>query len=550
MSDPKSSNSETPLTLRRFLVRGWPAVVLGVIIGLAAGAAAEKAQTPQYASTTAVLVKAIGVDSTTTTGSRTTGEVNLDTEAVLVKSTAVLDRTRKLLKTKDTDKTIAGNIAVTVPANSAVLNITYTAGTPKAAQAGSAAVASSYLADRKATATGQIAAQIALLNRSIKTTTTALNTATANSLKYKSTSSSGQEALSQKALLSSRLTALNASLDAEAITTVDPGAISSAATLPTRQAGLSKALFLASGLAVGLLIGLVGAWLLARRPVKKLRRGQDVEGSIGIPVIARIDELQMGELAAATTPAAETYRRLVNIVTASLHDQGRIVLIAGSDDTEMASTVTHNIAATLSRSGERVAVLVPAADRAEPTEGGEDDSVYRILPSTGPRTRQAIQNLRHDEDGFVLIDTPEPIKTADAQSYGAAADAVIIVLRSRSSVAYARRIVAEFDAVSAPVLGAVLVNVARGGSSARMIEQGRPARHIVNGPAIANGPANSSSGPANADGPASDGAAGSHATDPHNPARTEMAAGESPISDAGRRVLRRNDRVRARADRD
>ena len=528
MTNRKSSMPGTPLTLRRFVTHGWPAMVVGVIVGLAAGILVQKAQTPQYQSTTAVLVRAIGVQSTTTANSRTSGDVNLDTEAVLVTSTNVLNRVRQTLKTTDTDATIAGNIAVTVPANSSLLDIAYTAGTPKAAQAGSTAVANGYLADRLATANGQIAAQIKVLNGNISTTTSALNQATANSLKYKDTTPAGQEALSQKALLTTQLTTLTQQLATDETTTVVPGNIASAATLPTSQAGLSKALFLASGLAVGLLIGLVGAWLLARRPVKKLRRGQDVEGSIGIPVIARIDELQMGELAAATTPAAETYRRLVNIVTASLHDQGRIVLIAGSDDTEMASTVTHNIAATLSRSGERVAVLVPAADRAEPTEGGEDDSVYRILPSTGPRTRQAIQNLRHDEDGFVLIDTPEPIKTADAQSYGAAADAVIIVLRSRSSVAYARRIVAEFDAVSAPVIGAVLVDVARSSaSSIPMIERARP---------LAGTP--------------SDGGAHLENAQRASVDTAHAAMGESPVSDAGRRVRRRNGRVRIGADHD
>ena len=502
--------------------------MVGIIVGVAVGAAVEKAQTPQYASTTGVLVQAIGVDSTTTANARTSGVVNLDTEAVLVTSTKVLDRVRKTLKSPATDKTIAGNITVTVPANSSVLNIAYTAGTPKAAQAGSAAVANAYLADRLATANGQIAAQVKILDSNISATTSALNKATADSLKYKDTSTAGQEALSQKALLTIKLNNLTGQLATEESTPVDPGDISSAATLPTKAAGLSKALYLASGLAVGILAGLVGAWLLARRPAKKLRRSKDVAGEIGIPVIARIDELEMGELAAANSSAAETYRRLVNIVTASLHDQGRIVLIAGSDDTEMASTVTHNIAATLSRSGERVAVLVPAADRAEATEAGEDDSVYRILPSTGPRTRQAIQNLRHDEDGFVLIDTPEPIKTADAQSYGAAADAVIIVLRSRSSAAYARRIVAEFDAVSAPVLGAVLVNVARkGSSSARMIERARPVSETS-------------------------GDGGAHSDENHRTraGKNVPALAESPISDAGRRVMRRNDRVRARADRD
>ena len=75
--------------------------------------------------------------------------------------------------------------------------------------------------------------------------------------------------------------------------------------------------------------------------------------------------------------------------------------------------------------------------------------------------------MRKDEDGFILIDVPEPLKTADAQSYAASADAVLVVMRHRTKTSQARRVLAEFDAVSAPILGAVMVKVDERGGDAK-----------------------------------------------------------------------------------
>lgn len=448
----------------KFLLRGWLPILLGVVVGVLAGLALQKAQTPTYLSSTSVLVQDPGVSNTTTvTGARTASAVNLDTESNLVTSTAVVSETRRLLRSRDSLTTIAARITVSVPPNSNLLKIMYSAGTPKAAQAGSAAVADAYLKNRGDTAKAYLAAQVKLLQTNYDSTNKALTKATADVLKYKSDSQDGQLAAASKSLLGKKLSALSQQLVTDQGIVVTPGSISQSATLG-KPSGLSKTLFLASGLALGLLLGLLGAWLLARRPVRKLRKPEQVQASIGLPVIARIDGLEYGELASIGTPAAEAYRRLVNVMTASLSANGGIVLIAGADETQMGSTVTHNIAATISRSGEHVAVLRTRADAQDAANTEKSAPPYRILPSTGPRTRLAIENLREHEDGYVLIDTPGPLRNADAQSYGTTVDAVIIVIRARTSAEHLRKVLAEFDAVAAPVLGTVLVRTARRGT--------------------------------------------------------------------------------------
>ena len=525
----------------KFLSRGWLPILLGVVIGLLAGLALQKAQTPEYQSATLVLVQDPGVSNTTTVvGARATAgsAVNMDTESGQVKSTGVVSETRTLLKSKDPITTIAARITVTVPPNSNLLKIMYSAGTPKTAQAGSRAVATAYLKNRGDTARAYLAAQVKLLQTNYDSTNKALTKATADVLKYKSDSQDGQLAAASKSLLGKKLSALSQQLVTDQGIVITPGVISQAATLPTTPSGLSKTLFLASGLALGLLLGLLGAWLLARRPITRLRNPAQVQESIGLPVIARIDGLEYGELARTGSPAAEAYRRLVNVIAASLSANDGIILVAGADDTQMASTVTHNIAATISRSGEHVAVLRTGAEAGDAPAAEGVDPPYRILASAGPRTRLAIEDLRKREDGYILIDTPEPLRNADAQSYGTAADAVVIVIRSRTSAEHLRKVLAEFDAVAAPILGTVLVRTA-GRRGARASGGGRQLESSARALTDADMRTDPDAGPA---GPAGRTTA--------TGGRTATAASEAALSEAARRVVRRNDRVRARAPRD
>ncbi len=506
----------------------------------------QRAQTPKYKSTAEVLVTHTGVEtSSPSTNARTTGLVNLDTESNLVKSTAVVSRAKALLKTNDSLADIVKRISVSVPANTDLLTIGYQAGTPATAQQGAAAVAGSYLADRDATAKAILASQIKVIQTNVTTTTAALKKATADAAKFAVDSPERQFANAQKALLNRRLGSLTQQLVTHQSVIITPGYLAAAATLPTKPSGLSKTLFLASGLALGLLLGLFGAWLLARRPIRRLRRPTDVQQTIGVPVIARIDSLEAGRLTPASTPAAEAYRRLVNVVTASLNSGNRIVLVAGGDEkNQVSGTVTHNIAATLSRSGERVTVLRAGAfgdeqdevgELDDPDEPIERDKAYRILPSSGPRTRQAIEDLRSHEDGFVIIDARDPLKTADAQSYGAVVDAVIIVLQARTPTRQAQRIVAEFDAVGAPVLGVVLVTMADRRKAASVPSPSRPSIDSARSHAAAlSGPEAEHAGK----------------TTSRPGAMRGGRPASSATSTASRRVIRRNERARARAGRD
>ena len=314
VSEASTTRPGSVLTLRTFLRRGWLAIIIGIIIGIGAGAYLQHKQVAKYTSTATVQVVPTGiVDNTQTTNGRTAGAINPDTEVNLVKSIPVLDRARKSLKSPLTDPAIAKNILVTVPANTTLLQIAYTAPTPSAAQKGANAVAAGYLADRLNTARGVQDANIKSIQASITLANDALTKLTNDSAKFTSTSASGKLAAAQESQLSKQITSLTSQLSTATTTVIRAGSITDSAALPTKPAGASRALYYGSGFAVGLLLGLFVAWLIARRPARRLRAPSDVDALLGVPVIGRIAEIEPGRLAPVSSQSAEAYRRLVNV---------------------------------------------------------------------------------------------------------------------------------------------------------------------------------------------------------------------------------------------
>src|SRR5690349_955254 len=144
--------------------RQWWLVLILVAAGLAAAAQFTRAQPKVYESATSVLVQPTGGgQDTNVVGGRTKGDINLDTEAQLVRSTAVAADAAALLRSSTPADVLAANVSVEVPANTSVLVITYAAGDPQSAQAASHAFAESYLRNREESARADLTGQIATL---------------------------------------------------------------------------------------------------------------------------------------------------------------------------------------------------------------------------------------------------------------------------------------------------------------------------------------------------------------------------------------------------
>lgn len=295
----------------------WWLVALVTALGLVAAGGWLHSRPPTWESATSVLVQPAGQDANVV-GGRTQGAVNLDTEAQLVRSTAVATGAAELLGVDRAPDELARQVSVTVPPNTSVLTITFSAGTPAQAQAGARAFAEAYLDHRERTARAELAAQteaIETMLAGLDERLTRLNERLAGT----EPGSGAQANLdSQRGTLTNQVNDLTDRLNALATATVSPGAVISEAQPPDQPARPAPAVVLASGAALGLVAGLAAAGL-AERLARRVRRPADLSRRLGVPVLASFPPAIRppgDEIASPYAPAGRTFDRLRNEVIA------------------------------------------------------------------------------------------------------------------------------------------------------------------------------------------------------------------------------------------
>jgi len=275
------------------LRRRWKVVLLGMLLGLAAGCALLALQSKHFTSTTSVLVQPAGTGSASLANGRTEGEINLDTESQLVSSAQVAEDARTLLRTEDSVFTLLDRVQVTVPPNSQVLSIAYTADTAKGAQEGSHAFAQAYLTSRATAAKAQVDLTVAGLQTQLKAAQKQLKTITDRLAGLVDGVPDQVYAEAQRNVVVSQIQDLTTRLAPLQSTPASPGEIITDAPLPRRPSSPIPALDLGGGLALGLLLGLAAALAVDRRD-HRLRRPEDVERHVGVPVLADVPAERRG----------------------------------------------------------------------------------------------------------------------------------------------------------------------------------------------------------------------------------------------------------------
>src|SRR3954447_1717771 len=142
-----------------WLVRRWWIVALAAVLGGTLGFGYALVSPKAYDSTTPVQVLAPQGDG---------AKVDLDTEAQIVPTANVAQRAQVIMGTKEDITSLLSHVSVTVPANTAILRITYEDSSPAAAQLGSQSFAQAYLNSRNDIAQAALNATISSLNDDIK----------------------------------------------------------------------------------------------------------------------------------------------------------------------------------------------------------------------------------------------------------------------------------------------------------------------------------------------------------------------------------------------
>lgn len=283
------------------LRRRWWLVVLGLLVGLAAGAALLAVQPRQYTSTTLVLVAPSATGGVAVDGSRTAGSINLDTEAQRVTSAQVGDAARTLLRSDAPVTTLLEDVAVTVPANTQVLGIAYTGSSPKGAQEGSHAFAQAYLTNRQDEQEREVEVTLAGLETQLESAQEQLQDISDKIAALVENSPDRVYAEAQRNILINQVNDLTQRIAPLQSGTINPGQIITDAPLPRSASAPLPELNLGAGLLAGLLLGLLAA-VLADRADRRLRRPEDVARLVGLPVVAN---LVHGRRAPSTLPEDE-----------------------------------------------------------------------------------------------------------------------------------------------------------------------------------------------------------------------------------------------------
>ncbi|HEX2312541.1 MAG TPA: Wzz/FepE/Etk N-terminal domain-containing protein, partial [Thermomonospora sp.] len=477
------------LVRRRWrLIAGCAAGVLALVAGYTFTLAEE------YTASAQVLVTSTGFDDLPQVlGSKSTSNVNLDTEAQVAKSLEVTQEAKRLLKYGGSEDQLLSHVTVSVPPNSGVLNISYTDGDPRTAANGANIFAQAYLNRRTASAQANLKAQITVISTKIEELRKRSKISLDRIGRLRGAARTYEEA--QQRVMSRQITDMTGRLDTLNTTTITPGRVISAATVPTSPSGPNVPLYLTGGLMLGLLIG-VGAAMPRDRFDTRVRSGGDVERLLDLPVLLELRRPKgaprLGLLPARSRSGQEVHE-LGHQITATLGHGHHVVLVSSATEGPGAGLAAANLAAALARTESRVVLVcadLHSAESARLTEvqpgiglaevllrrktlrdvaarSGAQNRLWVIQP--GQETDLAYEQLQtklmvsvveqlRKIANYVVIDAPPTKSSADAQAIAEAADAALVVVEvpvaTREDVDEAAR---ALDRMGVAVLGTIVV---------------------------------------------------------------------------------------------
>ncbi len=301
-------------------------LILLVMLGCGVLAAGYTAlQSKSYQATSGVLVKPIIINPADAS-KRTSDLINMDTESQLVRSAPVVGLAKAALKSSMTQDQLTEAVSVTVPANTEVLQITYTGSSAKAAQQGAQAFTDAYLKYRSAQASSDAKSQLAAAQKQALYITSQLLDVSGKIAGAATNSTDKAFYTSSQQALTSQLTDTRTTISRLTNIVIDPGTVVQSPEVPKKASSPSLPLDVAIGLALGALLGLLVAMIRHRRD-DRVRSASDLEESLDLPVLATVPTSRAsgGQLATlgGSAAALEAYRRLRSVLLGMLHDDGR-----------------------------------------------------------------------------------------------------------------------------------------------------------------------------------------------------------------------------------
>src|SRR5579875_513079 len=363
MNPSQRADTFESVDLSGVLRRRWWIVVVLAVVGLVAALGYALTAPKSYSATAQVYVTPTGADLNTPGSSSKSGSptVDMPTEMTIAGSNSIALAAGKLMKSPLTAYQLQKEVSVSNPPSSQVLDIACHAPTADSAATCANAFANAYLANRKTTAysylTGQssnIEKNVATLEKQLSALNTTISGLPATSPTRQSDEATASSDRTQIASFNGQIS----TLEGEAAN-VNGGHIISSASAPGSPSSPKKAVILPAGLIVGLVVGLIAAFVWDRRD-KRLHSADDVERLLDIPVMLDLPRKSFGRQVSLASPRSrmgKAFTELAHTVAASLGEGSHVLLVAGTSPGPEASVVAANLAATLARTHSE-AVLV------------------------------------------------------------------------------------------------------------------------------------------------------------------------------------------------
>jgi capsular polysaccharide biosynthesis protein len=481
------------------LRRRWLIILVLAVLGLVAAFGYVTVAPKTYTATAQVNVTPTGADqSNQVANSRTANAaVNLDTEAQIVISTTVATIAKHLMRSSLTPWQLAQQVAVTVPPNSSILDISCSAPTAVGAATCAQDFARAYLQNRSNSAAATLNGQLRTLEAKRNTLQ---NAASALSAAISALPTNSTKRLADQIQLKtddSNLHALNVQIGnvTNLLADTSGGSIISSASPPGKPSSPKKALVLPSGLVAGLLVGLLVAFLLDRRD-KRIHSSHDAERMLGLPVMLDLPKGSLARPLSLASPRSRTgqaFTELAHAVSAALGEGNHVLMVAGTSPGAGKSVVAANLAATLARiHGEVVLVCADLNGSVSPAMlgAGEDgeglaelvagqaavrevvrasgiQGLWVITPGADPAlvvyhlqhdtARALIAQLRRDAR-YVIIEAQASEEGADTFGLGEFADAALVTIEAGGTRRdQAATCIRRLRQLRTPALGAAVV---------------------------------------------------------------------------------------------
>jgi capsular polysaccharide biosynthesis protein len=461
-------------------------IAVCVLVGTALGVLGANSIAPRYASTSKVLVLADITDegSGNQVNGRTSGLVNLDTEAQIAKSDQVGTIVKQILNSPTSPATLTSRVSVKVPPNSTVMNLTYTARSAAAARAGAAAFANAYLENRTTVAKANLADQIASVNAQIARAEKQLERASQAVATTPSSSPEHSLAQQSQATAHSQISALTIHLNQLTTTPIMAGRVLLAATNGTRQ-WLQAALLIVSGFVLGLLVGIAAAYTRDRTG-RLVGNGDDLADA-GLVTLADNSGRSHSARRAGNGSTANAEDVAAAALLTTVGPAG-VVYVTGVTSAAASARLCRRIANRLHQFGASALILAitPAtggnreSSRAFLTNLAGDDLTTPVLSVNGVNgaiLRTVIAANKGRADFLVLVGS-DPQRDSEAFILASAAQATVIVVEAGVSTRRGlRAVVDEISITPTTVVGAVLVRPDR--RRATRSRESRRQRHAM-----------------------------------------------------------------------